>query len=311
MRHLRSAFLAALALSLLAHGLGAYVLGTGEVEIEGGVGSSDIRLGNSFADFSHGTVQPESQEPIERAEVVEETETPEPVETAAAMPPREVVAPALPEAADSAPVAAVPAETPEPAEIAEAEAVKPEEPEAVEPEKPEEIAAPQPEPEPKIVEPEPEESERAEMPPRRPDDFEPLPDPEPDPEPVREPAPERGNAPTQSTAGRDAGEQQNSSVTSGASARSTAQGNAAASNYPGEVMARLMSARRPRIASRGTAVVGFSVASSGALATLGLIQSSGTSALDRAAIEIVRGAAPFPPPPPGAQRSFSVPITGQ
>ncbi|MEO0634986.1 MAG: TonB family protein [Pseudomonadota bacterium] len=39
-------------------------------------------------------------------------------------------------------------------------------------------------------------------------------------------------------------------------------------------------------------------------------RSSGSAELDRAAIQMIQRAAPFPPPPPGAQRSFNMPIRG-
>jgi protein TonB len=89
---------------------------------------------------------------------------------------------------------------------------------------------------------------------------------------------------------------------------SRADGNAAASNYPGKVMARLSRVPRPRLDSRGAAVVRFSIAGNGGLAGVGLARSSGSTRLDRAAVRVVRRAAPFPRPPRGAQRSFSVRI---
>lgn len=109
-----------------------------------------------------------------------------------------------------------------------------------------------------------------------------------------------------STTGRD-------TATAARSGRETGRpseesGDAAASNYPGQVMARLARVPRPRLGSRGAAVVRFSINASGGLSGVGLARGSGSPQLDSAAIAVVRGAAPFPPPPRGAQRDFSIRI---
>jgi protein TonB len=62
---------------------------------------------------------------------------------------------------------------------------------------------------------------------------------------------------------------------------------------------------------RGRAVVAFGVTRSGGLAYARIRRSSGSAALDRLALGAVRGAAPFPPPPPGATRQFSIPFNFQ
>jgi protein TonB len=76
-------------------------------------------------------------------------------------------------------------------------------------------------------------------------------------------------------------------------------------------MRRLSQAGRPRVNARGTAVVAFNISGNGGLASVSLARSSGSSALDQAAVQLVRGAGPFPPPPEGAQRSFSIQIKGR
>ena len=86
----------------------------------------------------------------------------------------------------------------------------------------------------------------------------------------------------------------------------TAVGNAAVSNYPGLVMQKLSRTRRPSAGRRGSAIVGFEVAANGALAGTRILRSSGFGPVDRAALEHVSRAAPFPPPPEGAQRRFQV-----
>ena len=59
----------------------------------------------------------------------------------------------------------------------------------------------------------------------------------------------------------------------------------------------------------GTAAIVFSVDEKGALASVALATSSGIKTLDDEALSIVHKAAPFPPPPPGAQRSFSANVS--
>jgi protein TonB len=76
-------------------------------------------------------------------------------------------------------------------------------------------------------------------------------------------------------------------------------------------MARLSRVRRPQASARGSAVVAFSIAPGGRLAGVSLARSSGSSALDRAALRLVRAAAPFPPPPQGARRRFSIEVAGR
>jgi protein TonB len=60
--------------------------------------------------------------------------------------------------------------------------------------------------------------------------------------------------------------------------------------------------------AQGVVVVTFGVSSDGAAQDTRISQSSGNAALDNAALQTIRRASPFPPPPPGAPRSFSVPI---
>lgn len=96
---------------------------------------------------------------------------------------------------------------------------------------------------------------------------------------------------------------------SGNEGRATAQGNAAVSNYPGQVMRRIQRAKR-RANVRGVAVVRFRVTSGGGLSGLSIARSSGSGKLDGIALAQVRRAAPFPPPPAGARTSFTVRIKG-
>lgn len=99
-------------------------------------------------------------------------------------------------------------------------------------------------------------------------------------------------------------------------ARNVAPGNARASNYPGQVVARLRRSLRsvPRSAIRAAqrdVHVAFTVNSGGGVGGVRITQSSGSPALDQAALASVQRAAPFPPIPADAGRAnwqFSVPL---
>ncbi|WP_315919710.1 TonB family protein [Mesorhizobium sp. SP-1A] len=93
-------------------------------------------------------------------------------------------------------------------------------------------------------------------------------------------------------------------------------GNAAVSNYPGKVAARLRRVARTisssaRAKAQGNAQVAFLVKTNGSIGAVELVRSSGSPELDKAALAMVRRAAPFPPIPPEAGRSswaFTLPI---
>jgi len=97
-------------------------------------------------------------------------------------------------------------------------------------------------------------------------------------------------------------------------ARRGDQGNAARSNYRGQVMRRLQRAKRYPASARGvsgTVVVRFTVSRSGGVGGIAVVRSSGHSVLDRAAIAMVRRASPMPRFPDGMGRSsirFAVPV---
>jgi protein TonB len=97
-----------------------------------------------------------------------------------------------------------------------------------------------------------------------------------------------------------------SNEASGKGAVASEAGNAAVSNYPGAVMRKINRTRKPNVGARGTAVVGFEIASNGALASVRILSSSGSEAIDAAAVDHLQRAAPFPAPPAGAQRRFQV-----
>lgn len=85
-------------------------------------------------------------------------------------------------------------------------------------------------------------------------------------------------------------------------------GNAAASNYPGEVYARIRRTRQRHASGHGVVRVRFTIRSNGELASVSLATGSGSDSVDRVALDHVRRSAPFPPPPPGARTRFIIPI---
>ena len=71
------------------------------------------------------------------------------------------------------------------------------------------------------------------------------------------------------------------------------------------VMKKVRSTRKASGGGKGTAVVGFSIGADGGLERVRLLQSSGSAALDRVALDHIRRAAPFSAPPTDAGRSYS------
>ncbi|WP_440981017.1 TonB family protein [Shinella sumterensis] len=93
---------------------------------------------------------------------------------------------------------------------------------------------------------------------------------------------------------------------------STMAGNAAVSNYPGKVRSKINRAKR-RVSGgdRGSVLVSFTVGAGGQASGVRVARSSGSGALDNAAVEAVMRAAPFAKIPEAAGRSswaFTVPI---
>ncbi|AUQ76033.1 energy transducer TonB family protein [Phaeobacter piscinae] len=149
----------------------------------------------------------------------------------------------------------------------------------------------------------------------KPEVLEPLPDAKPEPKP--RPNPKRvqrhGNNAEQNTlAGMASGtapKHSGQARTSPGTAKQ--QGNAAADNYRGKVLRRVMRAKRQRVNIRGAVLVRFTITGSGALASARIAKSSGSSKLDNIALAQVHRAAPFPPPPKGVRPSYTVRIKGK
>ncbi|SKA38715.1 energy transducer TonB family protein [Consotaella salsifontis] len=145
----------------------------------------------------------------------------------------------------------------------------------------------------------------------------PLPTPRPKvasaPRRVEKAAPRPTPTREKKSAGRGGRSQADARKASAASAasRPSQAGNAAVSNYPGQVARKLRrSVSAPR-GAEGTAIVAFTVMADGGVSGVRLVRGSGSSGGDRAALAAVRRAAPFPPIPAGAGRrswNFQVPI---
>lgn len=86
-------------------------------------------------------------------------------------------------------------------------------------------------------------------------------------------------------------------------------GKAAMSNYRGRVQSHLARYKRKVTSSRGIVRVSFSLARSGAVRSVRVVRSSGSGALDRAAIAMVRRASHFPRIPAGGPSSMRFTIS--
>lgn len=73
-------------------------------------------------------------------------------------------------------------------------------------------------------------------------------------------------------------------------------------------IARNKPAANTAASAQGVVLISFTIASDGIIGGLKLAQSSGHEVLDQAALTTIRKSSPFPPPPFGAPRMFTVPI---
>lgn len=282
---------AAVAISCGLHAGAAGFIGlrAPQVEIAGG-GTTEIAIaGNAFAD------QLSSGETIDEvAPVIDETPAMVEPETVTEIAPEPTATPVESEAVEVA-VAETPVETVEPAEQAEIAVAA--------------ADAPLPTPRPDYV------------PPRKT-----VQENKPQPRETRKAETRQKKQRTSGSRGQDRQDAQRGSASGrqnageAAKGRQTARasqsGNARTSNYPGKIVSKLRrSLRYPSAAKRerlrGEAHVRFTVAQNGAVSGVRVVRSSGSPVLDKAAIETVHRAAPFPSIPADAGRSswgFTVPL---
>jgi periplasmic protein TonB len=146
--------------------------------------------------------------------------------------------------------------------------------------------------------------------------------PKPKPKVAQEkPKPVEKKRPPQKAAG-DKGEGQQTSTRGVAEGNSSAQsdnssqaangnngvGTAATANYTGKVRSRIRRAIRKPRGVEGSVVVTFSVNGGGGLTSARVSRGSGVPEIDQLALDAVRRAAPFSPPPGGQAMTMSAPI---
>ncbi|WP_426033772.1 TonB family protein [Cypionkella sp. TWP1-2-1b2] len=93
-------------------------------------------------------------------------------------------------------------------------------------------------------------------------------------------------------------------------ANATAQGQSPAA-YQKAVMKKIRGAKKRSSPGKGSAVVGFAISPSGGLSLVKIVKSSGSAALDAAALDHIQRSAPFAPPPVGASTRFSFEFVGK
>lgn len=282
----------ALSVALVLHGaLAVALVSQDRTQIAGAEGGTEVRLGSAFADMAAGTLSPVRPETAE----VTAAETPAHLDAV------------RPEVTPPAKVAALPPEPAARAVVAERGAVAVVDAatvltsdtgaERITAQDPQSTAVAQ------SLRPRPRNVDAVQR-------AEPVAEAKPKSVPPKtKPAP--GNADRTAQAGAATGQRKAMAQHSGAGRSTPEAGTAAASNYPGLVMRTLSRAGKPRVTARGTAVIAFSIAANGGLSSVSLARSSGSAALDQAALQLVRGAGPFPRPPVGARRSFSIQIKGR
>lgn len=307
----------ALVLALVAHGALALQFTTDEpVEVEGGAGANIAVLGNSFADLAVGTLEapetPEVVQPLMPTQNIGRT-----IASPDEMRPLKVIEPQRPVQPGVTPPSDVMAALPQVPVAPQASVAVP----VASPPVPEPSVTPAPTPTVSAQEPDSTAVTRSSRPAMRDRDVEArnieqartAPQTEEAPQrqerPQRQTAQPRGNAAQNATAGSATGQSDIDAQSAGSGeSQNRAQGNAAASNYPGLVMRKISRVSKPRVGSRGTATVRFSIAGNGDLSGLSVARSSGNDRIDSAALQVVQRAAPFSPPPSGARRTFSIEI---
>lgn len=79
-------------------------------------------------------------------------------------------------------------------------------------------------------------------------------------------------------------------------------------SYPVRVMNAISQQPKPALDVDGRVLIVFEIRNDGSLRSVSVAKSSGSDILDETAKAIIRAAAPFPEPPRGAQKVFSIEI---
>ncbi|WP_417817939.1 TonB family protein [Tritonibacter scottomollicae] len=301
----RSPLIASLSVcvALAAHAVFLVDMGAASVEIEGGGSVAPAALGSSFADLAQGRASPVEAETLPDTQQV--TEPVQPTQTTS-----------QPTAAPTSPAQDVTAVTPVPEAVAPVEqpALSAPASTSVSPIDAVSVVASMPVTKVAAV-------PQSDLAP----DSGPRPPERPTPPPVeatKQPekpavkpatAAPRGNSATNARAGTESGaeDQRAARASSARAGKSTDAGNAAASNYPGQVMRKISRQRKPRTSARGVAHIAFAIGAGGQLTTVRVAKSSGSAELDQLAVQQIRRAGPFPPPPAGARTRFTIAIKGR
>ncbi len=294
----RFAFIAFLVLSGALHAAGAIAVAPRQDSalMQGGGTASVALLGDSFEDLAQGAqpvmaTEASAVPPVTTVTATPASTPPAPARAATPAPALSVPVAQAADLATSPPTRAAPTEPPVAAEPVQVPLAPPPAPATLAPATDVASSAPESSPRPQA---------RAEKPVKKQKAAE------------QRPASPAGNADRNARKGSQTG-QENATAAAPQSTRSGSQqaGNAAKSTYPGLVLRKIERTRKPATSARGSVVVAFRVAPSGALASAQVARSTGDPSLERAALDHIRRAAPFPPPPAGADTDFRFEFVGR
>lgn len=324
MKHAKAVAGGALILSLSLHGVGLALSTPPEQHLTGRSEGGNMRFGNSFQDVAGQAEPVPESEMAPQPQPQESPQAPAPEPTETPPQPSETVQPSRPAPTETTPAeeASIVSQSAPVATAAPTEAAAvPLTPDAAST-MPETLATPvadttAPPPEPEVLTALPDDPNLvsvAPRPPTRPADLR--------PDPPRRTASEsrprqsarpqqqaqRRGAPTGTETGRhsQSGQGGRDAVSS-----STAASDSEAAAFRAAVHRRIERAKRRvrnPVNASGIATVRFVVTTSGTLASIRILRSSGNARTDRVALQIVQRAVPFPIPPRGVNRSFDIPI---
>ncbi len=181
--------------------------------------------------------------------------------------------------------------------------VPPEVEPAVEPEEQEVPPEPDPEPQPEeVVEEIVESLPEAEVALPR------SPRPPPRPQPAKKPEPQKPRAAPSEAAAKARTEAPRAERTAAAQDSANARAGVSPAQWKSKVMSHLLR-RKPRAPGDvGTAMLVFSIDGGGNVLSARIAQSSGSARIDKAVLDMIRRASPVPAPPPGVDRTITVPV---